>query len=53
VLASGDVVFNSKQFTLGVSGGTSTYLGATGELTASPAANSALRINLVLLDVTK
>lgn len=53
VLASGEVVFNSKQFALGISGGTSTYLGATGELKASPAAKSALRIDLVLLDLTK
>ena len=53
VLASGQVVFNSAQFTLGVSGGTSKYLGVSGELKASPAAKSALRIDLVLLDLTK
>jgi hypothetical protein len=53
VLASGEIVFNSKQFTLGISGGTSKYLGASGELKAFPAAKSALRINLVLLDLAK
>lgn len=53
VLASGQVVFNSKQFTLGVSGGTSKYLGTSGELKASPAARSDLQINLILLDITR
>lgn len=53
VLASGRVLFNSNTFTLGVAGGTSKYLGATGELKATPAQKSALRIDLVLLGLTK
>jgi hypothetical protein len=49
VLASGRVVFNGKVFTLGVSGGTGKYLGATGEVKASPAARQAERLELRLL----
>ena len=53
VLASGQIVFNSKQFTLGVSGGTSTYLGASGEATAAPVGKDALRVALVLLGLIR
>ncbi len=53
VLAEGQVAFNNSNFTWGVSGGTSKYLGARGELTAAPAADNALRLNLKLLGLAK
>jgi len=49
LLASGSVVFNAKRFTLGVSGGTSRYLGASGQVAAMPAANNAQRLAVVLV----
>jgi hypothetical protein len=39
VLASGSVPFDSKRFTLSVTGGTGKYRGARGELKAVPAAS--------------
>ena len=50
VLASGQVVFNGKRFTLGVTGGTGRYLGALGEVRASPAAKNAERLELRLIE---
>jgi len=49
VLASGQVPFGSSRFTLGISGGTTTYLGVRGELRVAPATKNALRLDLVLL----
>jgi hypothetical protein len=48
MLASGPVVFNSTRFTLAVTGGTGRYLGAGGEVLATPAANKAQRLAFVL-----
>jgi hypothetical protein len=49
LLSTGQVVFNGKRFTLGVSGGTGTYLGASGDVVASPAARNAERLVVRLL----
>jgi hypothetical protein len=49
VLASGQIVFNGTRFTLSVSGGTSRYLGALGEVRAAPAGRNAERLELRLL----
>jgi hypothetical protein len=46
VLASGQVAFGQTHFTLGVTGGTKSYLGALGQLNAVPAAKSAQRFDL-------
>ena len=46
VLASGQVPFGQTRFTLGVTGGTKTYLGALGQLKAAPAAKNAQRFDL-------
>jgi hypothetical protein len=46
LLASGQVQFGKTHFTLGVTGGTHTYLGALGQLTAVPAARNAQRFDL-------
>jgi hypothetical protein len=46
VLASGQVKFGQTHFTLAVSGGTKTYLGALGQLTSAPAARNAQRFDL-------
>ena len=46
LLASGQVAFGKTHFTLGVTGGTQTYLGALGELNAVPAARNAQRFDL-------
>lgn len=48
VLAAGPVTFNSSRFTLSVTGGTSRYFGALGEVIATPAANKAQRLHLRL-----
>jgi hypothetical protein len=48
VLASGQVRFGAKQFTMGVTGGTNTFLGALGQITSSPAAGNAQRFDLHL-----
>ena len=50
MLASGQVVFNGKRFVLSVTGGTSKYLGALGEVGAVPAAKNSERLDLRLLD---
>ena len=50
LLASGQVVFNGTRFVLSVSGGTDSYLGAGGEVRASPAAKNAERLELRLLN---
>jgi hypothetical protein len=49
LLSSGLVVFNGTRFMLSVSGGTGSYLGATGEVKASPAAKNAERLDVRLL----
>jgi hypothetical protein len=49
LLASGQVVFNGKRFTLSITGGTGRYIGALGELRAAPAARNAERLELRLL----
>jgi hypothetical protein len=49
VLATGQVVFDGTRFTLGVSGGTGSYLGALGEVRASPAARNAERLEVRLV----
>ena len=46
LLASGQVPFGKTHFTLGVTGGTNTYVGALGELKAVPAARNAQRFDL-------
>jgi hypothetical protein len=46
VLASGQVRFGQTHFTLGVTGGTRTYLGALGQLTSVPATDNAQRFDL-------
>jgi hypothetical protein len=46
LLASGQVPFGQTHFTLGVTGGTHTYLGALGQLSAAPAAKNAQRFDL-------
>ena len=48
LLASGQVVFDGTRFVLGVTGGTDRYLGALGEVSATPAAKSAERLVLAL-----
>jgi hypothetical protein len=53
VLASGQVVFDGTRFTLGVSGGTNQYLGALGQVSATPAAGKAERLDLQLLAASK
>jgi hypothetical protein len=52
LLASGQVPFGQTHFTLGVTGGTHTYLGALGQLTAAPApaAKSAQQFDLQVTD---
>jgi hypothetical protein len=45
VLASGQVKFGQTHFTLGVTGGTKTYLGVLGQLTSAPAAKNAQRFD--------
>jgi hypothetical protein len=49
VLASGAVAFNGTRFMLSVSGGTGRYVGALGDVRASPAARNAERLELRLL----
>jgi hypothetical protein len=49
VVASGQVAFGSSRFTLSVSGGTSRYLGARGEVVAAPAAKDAQRLDFALV----
>jgi hypothetical protein len=50
VLASGQIVFNGKRFTLSITGGTGKYFGALGEVRAAPVAKNAERLELRLLD---
>jgi hypothetical protein len=50
LLASGQVPFGATHFTLGVTGGTHTYLGALGELQSVPAARNAQRFDLQVTD---
>jgi hypothetical protein len=46
LLASGQVPFRAKHFTLGVTGGTHGYFGALGQLDSVPAAGNAQRFDL-------
>jgi hypothetical protein len=46
LLASGQVPFRAKHFTLGVTGGTHAYLGALGQVDSVPAAGNAQRFDL-------
>ncbi len=48
VLATGSVMFNSTRFDLSVSGGTSGYLGAQGQVKATPAPHQAQRFAFAL-----
>jgi hypothetical protein len=48
VLASGQVQFGAKAFTMGVTGGTNSYLGALGQIDSSTAAANAQRFDLHL-----
>ena len=48
-LATGPVVFESTHFTLSVSGGTRSYLGVGGQVTATPAAKGAEHLAVKLL----
>jgi hypothetical protein len=50
LLASGQVRFSATHFTLGVTGGTKSYLGALGELRSAPAAKNAQRFDLRVKD---
>jgi len=49
LVASGPVNFNDTHFKLIVTGGTKKYLGASGELSAAPAARNAQRLDFLLL----
>jgi hypothetical protein len=49
VLASGQVVFDGTRFILSVTGGTDKYIGALGEVKATPAAKNAERLQLQLV----
>jgi hypothetical protein len=53
LLASGQVVFDGTRFVLGVTGGTDRYLGALGEVNATPAAKNAERLELKLEGTTR
>ena len=53
VLAAGPIAFNSTKFSLSVTGGTSTYAGALGEVDATPAAGNAQRMHLRLEGVVR
>ncbi|MES1246325.1 MAG: hypothetical protein ABUS54_01475 [Actinomycetota bacterium] len=46
LLASGQVAFGGKQFTLGITGGTKAYLGALGQVDSAPASGNAQRFDL-------
>ena len=48
LLASGQVVFDGTRFVLSVTGGTDRYVGALGEVSATPAAKNAERLRLQL-----
>lgn len=53
LLASGQVNFNNPRFTLGVTGGTQTYLGALGQVNSAPARKNAQRFDLKLIGLPK
>ncbi len=53
VLASGSVAFNSPRFTLSVTGGTRAYLGALGQVDATPSVKSTQRFSIHLIDLRK
>ncbi len=46
VLASGQVPFGAKRFTLGVTGGTRSYFGALGQAASAPSTGNAQRFDL-------
>jgi hypothetical protein len=46
IVASGSVAFNSTRFTLSITGGTQSYLGALGQVTSRPSAENAERFDL-------
>ena len=48
LLASGQVVFDGTRFLLSVTGGTDSYIGALGQVSATPAAKNAERLVLQL-----
>lgn len=48
MFASGSANFDSTQFTLAVSGGTGSYLGARGQVSSAPAVSNAHRLTFVL-----
>jgi hypothetical protein len=49
VVASGPIDFNSSKFTIVVSGGTKSYVGARGQAKVVPAAHGAQRIDFELI----
>jgi hypothetical protein len=53
VLASGKVRFGAKHFTMGVTGGTNTFLGALGQVYSVPGAGAAQRFDLHLTGAAK
>jgi hypothetical protein len=53
VLASGQVPFGGTHFTLAVTGGTRTYLGALGQVDSVPAAGNAQRFDLQVTGLQK
>jgi hypothetical protein len=46
LLATGQVQFGAKHFTLGITGGTKTYLAALGQVDSAPAAKNAQRFDV-------
>ena len=53
LLASGQVVFDGTRFLLSVTGGTDSYIGALGQVSAAPAAKDAERLVLQLEGTTR
>ena len=53
MLASGEVRFGASRFALGVTGGTSTYFGALGQMNAVPAAGNAQRFDVRVTGLTR
>lgn len=50
IVSAGPVDFNKQGFSMVVTGGTKSFLGARGEVTAVPAAKNAQRVAVLLLD---
>ena len=53
VLASGSVAFDNPRFTLSVTGGTRAYLGALGEVDATPSVKTTQRFSIRLINPRK